>query len=397
MKRLRISLRHAAVLFVLGMSSVDLRAEGLGIEPPYTNDSIGSTLLGRTLAARVWDDLQAKKNALIPATVGAWHWWRLPTGGPGNGGYGSDTLPGTFYYYLMLDPMWNTGREAISSFGLHAELRFRDDGAFRPWMKTHVWPYETYAWMNTKVGLFKIGQIQRKFGLAWDGSFYGNTAYYDGLKLNADLGVAWERTFWVGRRFSVESSAQFFLREDGISNALIGAGSESTSTFELQNNAVLRVVPTWWFNEKSSLALGLSGSLGQVKSNSSFYPDHSFAAWGVDLTYTRDRFKVFGEVLQTHGALTPWRYASGSMSSRVTNVLAGMSYTTGPLTWRVAWSAGYDHAPSGRQQMFVPGVTLALTKNADLYIEYVKWTVRPSWGAPTTFENGLQIALNWRF
>ena len=395
----RTSLRilFIAAALASAVPSSLIHAEGIGIEPPYSDFNSPSTLAGQSLAARIWDDLQANKDAVIPATIGAWHWWRIPTGGPGSSGYGSSSLPGTYYYYLMLDPWMKTNHRFIQSIGFHTELRIREENAFRGSNDSVIWPFEMYAWASTSVGVFKVGQIRRKFGLDWDGSFYGNVAYYDGFKLNADIGVSWVRTFWIKPQFSVETHAQFFFREDGITPGLVGADSESTSAFRLQNNAVFRVVPTWWFSPTSSLALGLSGSIGQVKSQDAAFSNHAFSARGVDLTYTRNRFKAYAEVLQRNGALTPTRYVSGGMSSRITDLIVGMSYVTGPVTWRVAYSAGYDHNPGGRQHMFVPGVTIAITKNIDLYLEYVKWSVTAARASAVTFENGIQTAINWRF
>lgn len=394
----RTSLRLIVIAAALAAgTSSHVFAEGIGIDPPYTDLDPHSTLAGKTYAARVWDELQKQKNAMLPVTLGAWHWWRTPTGGPGSDGYGSSSLPGTYYYYLMLDPWWKTSHNTIQSVGFHTELRFREKGSFRGSTDALVWPFEMYAWASTSVGVFKAGQLRRKFGIEWDGSFYGNTAYYDGFNLNADIGVSWERTFWIKPQFSVEAHAQFFFREDGITPGLVGADSESTSVFRLQNNAVFRVVPTWWFSPTSSLALGLSGSIGQVKAQSAGYSDHAFSAWGVDLTYTRGKFKAYAEVLQRNGALTPTRYVSGGMSSQVTDFIVGTSYITGPVTWRVAYSAGFDRHPGGHQHMFVPGVTIAVTKNIDLYFEYVYWRVAASGVPGVTFENGFQTALNWRF
>lgn len=372
-------------------------AEGIGIEPPYTDFHAPSTLAGQTYAARVWDDLQKRKDALLPITLGAWHWWRIPTGGPDSDGYGSSSLPGTYYYYLMLDPWWETGQEAIQRVGLHTELRFREKNAFRGSNDALVWPFEMYAWASTSIGVFKAGQIRRKFGIEWDGSFYGNVAYYDGFKLNADIGVSWEHTFWIKPKFSVEAHAQFFFREDGITPGLIGADTESTSVFRLQNNAIFRVVPTWWFSPTSSLALGLSASVGHVKAQDAAYSDHAFSVWGVDLTYTRGQFKAYTEFLQRNGAVNPVRYVSGGMSSQTTDVIVGLSYITGPVTWRATYSAGFDRHPGGRQHMFVPGATIAITKNLDLYLEYVYWRAGASGASAVTFENGFQAALNWRF
>jgi hypothetical protein len=398
MKPPRSSLRSFVIAAALAAASVSVvHAEGIGVDPPYTDYDSYSLLLGRSLAARVWDDMQARKNAALPVTLGAWHWWRIPTGGPGAGGYGSPSLPGTYYYYLQIDPFWTTGGKFVQSVGLHADLRLREKNAFRSSLNSTFWPFEMYAWASTTAGVFKVGQMRRKFGLEWDGSFYGNVLYYDGFKLNSDIGVSWERTFWIKPKFSLESHAQFFFREDGISSGLTGADTESTTAFRLQNQAIVRVVPTWWFSPTSSLALGFSGSVGQVKALSAGYHDHALTVWGIDLTYTSGKFKTFAEVLQRNGAINPVRYVSGGMSTRTTDFIVGASYITGPVTWRVAYSAGYDSHPGGKQFMFVPGVTIAMTKNIDLYLEYVKWSVQASGSSAMTYENGFQAAINWRF
>ncbi|MBB5032004.1 hypothetical protein [Prosthecobacter vanneervenii] len=398
MKTPRTSLRCAVLAIALSLTATRfVHADGIGVDPPYTDYDPHRLLLGRTLAAQVWDDLQARKNALVPITLGAWHWWRIPTGGPGFGGYGSPTLPGTYYYYVQIDPLWYTGGKWVQSMGLHADMRFREGRAFRSTMSPVFWPFEAYAWAETTAGVFKAGQLRRRLGIEWDGSFYGNVAYYDGFKLNSDIGVSWEHTFWLRPKFSIESTAQFFFREDGISSGLSGADTESTSAFRLQNNAVFRVVPTWWISRTSSLALGLTGSIAQAKAQLPGYRDHALSLWGIDLTYTRGRFKTFAEVLQRNGAVNPTRYVSGGMSTRTTDFIVGTSYATGPVTWRMAYSAGYDAHPGGRQFMFVPGVTIALTQNIDLYLEYVKWRVTNPIAGSTTYENGFQVALNWRF
>lgn len=404
MNLLSTSLRTVLIVFTLSALNTHSPAEGLYNEKPLQPETEeihavqASTLAGGTLAAKIWDDLQARKNAVgIPITLGAWHWWRVPTGGPGYAGYGTSTAPGTFYYYLSLDPNLNTGHSFFQTIGIHSEMRFREEKWTRSSVDSIFWPYETYGYITTPIGVFKAGQIRRRMGLDWDGSFYGNTAFYDGLKLNADVGVSWERTFWVKPQFSIETHAQYFFREDGINGALLGGDSESTTALRLQNNAILRAVPTWWFSPTSNIALGLTGSLGQIEAQNPFFNDHTFSAWGIDLTYTCGNFKTYGEVLQSHGALNPVRYVSGGLSDRTTNYLVGMSYVTGPFTWRVNYSAGFDRNPNGHQHMFVPGVTLALTKNIDLYLEYVKWTVTSATSSAVTYENGIQAAVNWRF
>jgi len=194
----------------------------------------------------------------------------------------------------------------------------------------------------------------------------------------------------------VDAIAQFYLREDGINGSLVGSDAESSSLRE-ENTAVVRVVPTWTLGDGSSIALGLSGSVGQIDARSSGLSDHTFSAWAVDVTYTNGNFKVFGEVLQSYGIIHPTRYVSGGPSDRITDFLVGVSYKTGPVTWRVNYSAGYDDSPGGKQSLFLPGATIALTPNIDVYAEYVKWVVDPDNAPKSDFEDGFQLIVNWRF
>lgn len=361
--------------------------------PDVNLSSAPSTVFGTT----PFDEWKARKDAAgVPLTFGAWHWWRFGSNGPGSDGYGIPGLRGTYYWSIDVDPKFTLDGPFVKEVGAHAQIRLREQGVFRPFINDQIWPWEAYAYVKTSAGTFKGGQIWKRFGLDWDGVFYGNVAYFDGFKLDPDYGVAWEHGFEWGEAFRIDAIAQFFIQEDGINGSLVGSDAESSSVISEENTGVLRLVPTWSFGDDSSLALGLSGSVGQLESSEAAFDD-TYAAWAVDLTYTNGNFKVFGEVAQSHGAIHPTRYVSGGPSDRITDYLVGASYRTGPVTWRANYSVGYDDNPGGKQELFLPGLTIALTPNIDLYAEYVYWTVEPDNGPKSTYENGYQIILNWRF
>jgi hypothetical protein len=352
-----------------------------------------STVFGTTW----FDELKAKKDAAgIPITLGAWHWFRFGDDGPGSNGYGIPGLRGTYYWTVELDPKLKLDGPFFKEVGIHSQIRLREEGTFRPFIDDEVWPWEVYGYAKTTAGTFKAGQIWKRFGLDWDGVFYGNVAYFDGFKLDPDLGVSWEHTFKQSDNFKVDTFAQFFIHEDGINGSLAGADAESTSALREENTAVLRVVPTWTLADGSSIALGLSGSVGQIDSSIGAFDD-TYWAWAADVTYTKGNFKIFGEVTQGHGTINPVRYVSGGPSDKITDYLVGASYKTGPVTWRANYSVGYDDNPDGKQEFFLPGATIALTPNVDLYLEYVKWTVDPDNAPKADYEDGYQVILNWRF
>jgi len=360
-------------------------------EPPAATSK---TVFGNT----IFEYLKAKKDESgIPISLGAWHWWRLGDEGPGSNGYGIPGLRGTYYWTIDVDPHIDINGSTFEEIGLHTQVRLREQGKFRPFIDNDVWTWEAYAYADTTYGKFKAGQIWKRFGLDWDGVFFGNVAYFDGFKLDADLGVSWEETFEIDDSFKIDTIAQFFVREDGINGSLVGSDAESTNTFREENTAVLRVVPTWTLDDGATVAFGLGGSVGEIDAAGPVFPDDTFAAWVVDLTYTKDRFKVFGEVLQSHGTIHPTRYVSGGPGDRITDYLVGTSYQTGPVTWRANYSAGLDDHPGGEQSLFLPGATIALTPNVDLYAEYVYWVVEPDGGPEGIYEDGFQLIVNWRF
>lgn len=353
-----------------------------------------ATLFGTTL----FDSLKAEKDGLgIPITVGAWHWWRFGDDGPSTDGYGIPGLRGTYYWTVDVDPKLKLDGPTFQEIGLHTQIRLREDGEFRPFIDDQVWTWEAYVYAKTTFGTVKAGQVWKRFGLDWDGVFYGNVAYFDGMKLDPDLGVSWEHTFGGDAGFKLDTIAQFFVSEDGINGSLAGADAESSDAFREENTGVLRLVPTWTFANEASLALGLSGSVGRIAAESVGFGDGTYSALAADLTYKQGNFSIFGELAQSHGTINPVRYVSGGPSDRITDYLVGASYKTGPITWRTNYSEGRDNHPGGKQSLLLPGMTIALTPNVDLYAEYVNWIVKPDGLSESDYEDGFQLALNWRF
>ena len=376
------------------------------IHDPVGADSLPSVLFPDSFPESLYDSLQAmKKDYRVPIRAEAWHWQHQDTGGPIGSGYGIPTIRGTYFWSLKADPEMDWNPDGfIKKVGMHSELRLREQDSYRSFMTEHAWFWELYAWADTPVGRVKAGQIWRRFGLDWDGSFFGNVMFYDGFKLNPDYGLSWENTWTGSSDFKVESFAQFFIHEDGINGTLAGFDSESVVGSSQKNTGIVRLVPTWTLSDDATLALGLSGLTGGLVNNPIQVPvpNQVLGAWSVDLTYTKSRWKVFGEVLQSYGVRNPVRFVSGGPSNRTTDVLAGIHYKLGPATYRVTYSAGFDDNPYGWQQMWVPGVTIALTKNIDFYAEWVRWDVYNNAQAAATgghrpIENGVSFVINWRY
>jgi predicted porin len=73
----------------------------------------------------------------------------------------------------------------------------------------------------------------------------------------------------------------------------------------------------------------------------------------------------------------------------------GVSYRSGPVTFHVNYSYGWDHNPSGHQYIFDPGVNVQLTKNVTIYVEYVKWDVTNRKGVTAKFDDGFELIAVW--
>lgn len=354
---------------------------------------------------------QTKECMKLPVTLGAWHWWHVNTGGPFPDGYGIPDLSGTYAYYLQVEPEWEVDWGKVTQTGVYLDLRFRDGGdPFRPFYSSSAAWFDTaYAWALTDHGLFKAGSVWKRFGLDWDGTWWGPVQYFDGYKLDTDWGVSWEDTPEMECGFKIDKYLQFFIHENNVNGSLVGADPESVIGSSEKNTFVVRLVPTWELCPHRTLALGVSALVGQIENepfvrltNGFFaYPtndDEVHAAWALDLTFATKDLKVYGEILQSYGTRSPARYTSGGASNRQTAALAGLQYTCGPLTSRFNYSVALDDNPAATQHLFVPSVTLALTSNVDLQVEYVRQHVQGNAFLPMIeMEDGLQFLVHWRF
>lgn len=335
-------------------------------------------------------------NFKMPVTGGAWHWFHESLiGGPG--GYGIPGISGTYFWYLYADPVFTT--QAGNKIGGHTELRLRENDKFRSFVDDQVWTWELYGYIhNDQLGTLKAGQLFNRFGLFWDGTFFGNAAYFDGLKLDADYGLSWEKTTEIHDCLKVDSYLQFFFHEDQSNGSFAGADAESIAGYTERNTGVARLAPTWTRADGSQIALGASAMVGQLDSSIAL-PDDTMWAYGFDLTYTKGPWKAFAEGSQLFGVRNPVNYVSGGPSDQLTNFLFGLHYTRGAVTYRCNYSNSIYENPGAVQNMLLTGTTITLTKHIDLYLEWVNQRVDgadlPGRNGP--FFNSLEYVLNWHF
>ncbi len=346
-----------------------------------------------------YDNIQAwKEKYHLPISIGANNWFHIDRSDRIYGdGYGVPGESGTYYYYIGLDPKFKVGEGFLEEVGAHAQFRFRDSGdKFRAFYSDEYWFYEAYGYAKTSIGTFKAGQIVTEFGVPWDGTWWEGVPYFDGYKFDPDYGFSWDNKWKVSDHLSLDSAAQFFIASDGVNGSEPGADAESGLGLSERNTGVVRLVPTWKFNDDTSLAWGVSGLLGGIKGAAAYRNvDGTRGVWGSDLTFTWKKFSVFGEYIDAYGASNPARYVSGGPSDHVNSARVGVSYKYGPATFHVNYSRGWDHNPGGHQYVFDPGVSLQLVKNVVLYAEYVKWDVINQNGVTAKFDDGFELIFVW--
>src|SRR5262245_13039741 len=239
---------------------------------------------------------KAKEDQCFSIGAGAYHWFNYNvdsgdfTYGYPNGG------EGTYFYYLNVDLACPRCNECAPQWGGHVQLRFRDETLFRSFFTEQVWFYEAYASLDLPtIGTFKAGKIWKRFGYDWDGTFWGNVPYYDGMKLDPDWGVSWERVWYPGKRLEINAFAQFFLKEDIVNGSIAGADPESTGVFDEENTFVARVQPRYRFDKNTSVAVGLSALFGQVTDQVGTLGDDELFQYAVDAEFQWCGLKAFAE------------------------------------------------------------------------------------------------------
>jgi hypothetical protein len=391
----------AAACFAATTARADDAAAGSDLDA-----AVQSTIFRGDPVSNAYDDAQKwKKDEGVPISVGAWHWWHMNRNTPHDLHYGTPELGGTYYWYVKFDPELEGG---ATRMGAHVDLRLRDgDESFRPFFKSRVWLWEAYVWADICDMRAKAGKIWRRFGLDGAGSWYGNIPYFDGWKLDPDWGASLEGTTdvsqWTGHGIKAPWFLQVFGYEDRVNGSIgsdeAGADAESDPKSRERWSVNGRIVPTWEMGDNGKLELGLSWQAGQIDSHNGVYDDHTVTAGAVDLTWSRGPWKVFGESMHSVGARNPVNYVTGGPSDRSRDWLVGAAYKWQFATFRATVSHGNYTGPSGKQLMYLLGVTMAVTKNVDFYVEWVRWDAAATGvtGGRSYVDDSINFVLNWNF
>ncbi len=281
-------------------------------------------------------------------------------------------------------------------FGLHVESRVRDT-KLRPFFNSNIWFQESYGYMHTSWGDLHVGKFYKKVGFLWDGSFFGNVQYFNGLKLNPEFGGEFVGKKAAGDHVDIDYSVQYISNNDHVDGALAGRDVESDTNAAFRNGITARIAPTFKLARRVNLTVGVSGLTGQIDRVVGKSFQMSQVAGELNLEVGKVGF--LGEVLVLNGeandAAHPLSragydnavYFFGSIRYQVfKKLLARVSYS----------QVNYQGANSVEREL-LPGLVYTVRKNVAVIVEYNYWDVTPTGAQSKLLDKSLSFVLHYAF
>ncbi len=292
-------------------------------------------------------------------------------------------------------------------FELHIQGRWRDT-KLRPFFPSNVWIQE--GWVGYTQDLsdqltegarvsVRAGKFYQRIGRFWDGSFFGNIQYFDGLKLDPEFGAEVEASAPIGK-VELTAYGQLLLQGDRVNGSLAGRDVEGFDGAQEENGfavgartAILVAEPggrpltvtlgVSGLSERAELAGGPRALLVGSDRGQGIVPvprDADPDEIDVDLDHlTVDGELGWGDVLGyvewTRRSTSGFGAAATSLpGSRADYWLVGAQAAFGPVALRYNYSrSDYDDAGFS-EEIHQPGVTLSPVDWAHLILEYDDWT-----------------------
>ena len=270
--------------------------------------------------------------------------------------------------YLTFDKHTN-------DFGFHFEPRFRDT-KLRPFFKSNVWIQEAYvSWDGLgKYGVLKAGKEYTHFGYFWDGSFYGNLPYFDGITLDPDVGLSLEGEPEITGGIGLEYAAQFMPNDGGTNGALAGRDALSEGARQ-RNEVVARIAPFYRIGRDGKAQIGASYQSFTVEEPAGT-PNEKVRRFEVDANVTYAGARAFGEYVSQDGRHVLNYPATGLGSKKNDYVWIGIGYTWHALDFRYnATQANYSDVKY-QETVHNPGLVVTLNPDFSVMLEYVYWSAR---------------------
>lgn len=331
---------------------------------------------------------------------GAYFWYYQPLS------VTADAGPEDSNIELYLASLEFEGR--LDDFGLVLNPRFRDSEA-REFFTSNVWIEEAYAFYERQYLTAKLGKVYRQFSRLSDNTFYGNIAYFDGFKFDANYGLSLEGSAETKEGFSIGYYGQYFLLDGGTNGSLRNRDTVWVEDdVHRHHTLVLRLEPGFRFNKQSSIRLGLAGEHTYVDftTRTGLDPQNVFRV-AADLSLAYGPVRVFGEYIGQFGkTVTDYPFTRkpatttpaepGRSSGENHYMLAGVEAQFWRITGRYGFSMVNYKELGVTESLHLPGASIALHDNVSLIFEYAYWR-RMDPSRPSTLDNSVNITVYARF
>lgn len=289
-----------------------------------------------------------------------------------------------------------------------AELRARET-RLREFFPSTVWVQEAWAAysferedgdaagvegeVSSEEWTVRAGKIYRRTGRFWDGSFFGNVHYFDGLKLNPQFGLEAETHVeavgvrWTGR-------TQLLLASDRISGALAGRDYETLSSFEERLGWSARATASGFGGWRAGATYLHERVVGPEDdpSESFVFPHLAF-----DLEWSSSVWTAYVEALR-RWADSPGETEAGVRArSGAVYALFGVRRVLGPVELRYNVSRAAYRPSDEREWIHQPGFGARFSEHLSVLAEWTYWTARPRPEGTGPIDRSLSVVLHLRF
>ncbi len=256
----------------------------------------------------------------------------------------------------------------------HAELRGRDT-RLREFFPSTVWIQEGWASFDALPATegsrltLRAGKIYQTLGRFWDGSFFGNVQYFDGLKLNPQFGVEAAGAVPLGAAV-LGYTGQFLLDSDRISGALPGRDFETLDAFRNRDGVYGRVTLAL----PVGLTLGGTGAARGVAVSADGHEEVFHAPhYSADVELARGPFVGYVEWLRREEGDLPMALAATRAGGAATYRLAGAQLALASFHARYNFSR-VEYGGFGRREwIHQPGIGYDFTPFLHGLVEVDLW------------------------
>lgn len=274
---------------------------------------------------------------------------------------------------------------ADQRFGFHGLVRIRDT-ELREFFDTTVWAQEAYGWWDTPGGRLKAGKVYVVSGRFWDGSFFGNVQYFDGLKLDSDFGLSWE-----GERaapaWRVGYAVQWLPDSDGLNGSLAGRDPETFEDVDEREQLRLRVAPAW--KPVPAVELGIGGTVGRFElENGEALDETEVIDAAVDLRVETGWGEAYAEFLSRDA--DPAGADGGELEGDY--VLLGGHVRRWGLDLYYNYSR-VDYESDASEWIHQPGLAWSISSSFTLLYEFDHWTREEADGARSFVDRSHDVVL----